>query len=126
MIRFIWLVCLSIAGGIMAALTFAASIGPGAGLRSLTLPAVSQIACLFGALAGLLISPLLVWALHDKKLWFAVPCVYGSACLLIIVLNLLEVRFSELIALGVTAAGLFLYGLFGKRHPHLGISRDDV
>ena len=74
----------------------------------------------------MLLSPLMVWALHDKKLWLAVPCVYFLACLVIVVLNLIEVRFAEFIALGATAVGLLLYGLLGKRHPHLGISREDV
>ena len=106
----------------MVALAFAASIDPNVGLKSLTLPAVAQIACFFGGLAGLVISPLVVWALHNKKLWIAMPCIYFLACILVIVLNMFAVRFSELITLGATAAGLFFYGLFGKRHAHLGIS----
>lgn len=117
---------MSVAGGVVAALAFAASVGPGASVKSLTLPAVAEIACFFGGLAGLLLSPLMVWALHDKKLWLAVPCVYFLACLLIVVLNLMQLKLAELISLGATAAGLLLYGVFGKRHPHLGISRDDV
>lgn len=122
MIRVFLLVCLSIGGGLTAALTYAATIEPDVGLRMVTLPAVADIAIFFGSIAGLLISPLMVWALYDKKVWVAVPVLYGVACLVIIVLNMLSIRFSELIALGVTVVALFLYRLLGKRHAHSGFS----
>lgn len=118
MIRAFWLTCLSVVGGVTTALTFAATIGPGASLKSLTLPAVAEIACLFGAVAGLLLAPLMIWSLHDKNLWVGVPGIYSLAWLSIILLNRFGVRSSELIALGVTGLALFVYGLIGKRHPH--------
>jgi hypothetical protein len=87
-----------------------------------TLPAVAEIAVFVGSIAGVLISPLMVWALYHKRLLVAVPVIYGVSCLVIIVLNMLSVRFSDLIALGVTVAALLLYRPLGKPHVHSGFS----
>lgn len=115
MIRATLLVFLSIVGGLLAAATFAVTIGPDGGLKTLTLPAVAEIAFSFGGIAGLLISPLMVWALKDRNLWLSVPVVYGVACLVIVVLNALSVRFAEIVSFAATAVVLLLLGLFAKR-----------
>jgi hypothetical protein len=116
-IRLILLIALSVGGGVATALSYAASVDPNVGFRSLTLPAVAEIACLFGSLGGLLISPLMVWAFYDKNLWIAVPGIYGLACVGVVALNVLSMSSPIMIISGVTVAALVLYGLFGKRRP---------
>jgi phosphatidylserine synthase len=116
MIRIALLVFLSLVGGLLAAATFAVTIGPDGGLKTLTLPAVAEIAFLLGGLAGLLLSPLMVWALKGRNLWLSVPSIYAVACLVIVILNALSVPFAELIAFGVTVVVLFFSGLFAKRN----------
>jgi len=115
MIRSTLLVFLSIVGGLLAAATFVVTIGPDGGFTTLTLPAVAEIAFSFGGIAGLLISPLVVWALKDRNLLLCVPIVYGVACIVIVVLNVLSVRFSEIASFAVTAVLLLLFGLVAKR-----------
>src|SRR5688572_32788902 len=80
MMRVLLLVCLSIGGGVVAALAYAASIDPNVGLEALRLPAVVPIAVFFGALAGLLISPLMVWALIRRSLWRSEERRVGKEC----------------------------------------------
>src|SRR3954469_19314085 len=120
MIRVALLVFLSIVGGLLTAATFAVTIGPNGGLKTLTLPAVAEIAFSFGGIAGLLLSPLMVWALKDSNLWLSVPSIYAVACLGIALLNAPSVRFAELIAVGLTVVVLLLYGIFVKRHGAFG------
>jgi len=114
-IRGIFLVCLSVVTGIVAALTFAATIDRNVGLRALRLPAVAQIATGTGGLIGLLISPLVVWALHDKRLWIATPYVVGLSCGAVIISNVLSVRSPVLVAVAATGLGLVVFGLFGPK-----------
>jgi len=116
MIRVALLVFLSIVGGLLAAATFVVTIDADAGLKALTLPVVAEIAFSFGGIAGLLLSPLMVWALKDSRLWFSVPAIYAVTCLMIALLNALSVRFAELISLGITVAVLLAHGFFVKRH----------
>jgi hypothetical protein len=113
--RALSLICLSVIGGFITALVCAASIDHEAGLRALILPAVAEIALVIGGIAGLLISPLMVWSLKDKNLWIAVPCIYGLACIAVVILNLLSAGHPARIAFGITVVGLFVYGLCGKR-----------
>ena len=116
MIRVALLIVLSILGGFLAAATFAVTVDPDVGFKMLSLPAVAEIAFSFGGVAGLLLSPLLVWALKDSKLWLSVPCIYTVACLAIVALNALSARFAEVIAFSITSVVILLYGLFAKRN----------
>ncbi len=77
-------------------------------------PSVLPIACIVGVLAGLIISPLVIWALSDKNLKIAVPTIYMLSIIFIVMLNLLQVRFTMYIGFGFTAVILILYRFIGK------------
>lgn len=123
MIRVALLVFLSIVGGLLAAAAFAVTIGPDGGLKTLTLPAVAEIAFSFGGIAGLLLSPLMVWALKDSRLWLTVPAIYAVACVIVAILNALSVRFAELITFAITVVLLLLYGLLTKKAERSAVGR---
>ena len=105
---------MSIGGGLIAAWAHAATIGPDGALKSLFRPAVFPLASFFGVVAGIIISPLVIWALSDKNLRVAVPVAYVFSVLVVIGLNLLNVRFSMYISFVLTALMFLLYRFFGK------------
>jgi len=104
----------SIGGGVLAAWTHAATIGPDGALKSLFRPAVFPLASVFGLAAGTIIYPLVMWALKNKNLRVAVPVTYGFSVLVVIGLNLLHIRFSVYISFVLTALLLLLYRFVGK------------
>ena len=106
MIRTFSILFFSVIGGILSALVFSGTVDPSVGWKALGLPAVLPIAVVFGGVAGLGVSPLMMWALDKGNLWIAVPGVYALAMAAIIILNLLGIRFSEWIAVGITVLGL--------------------
>jgi hypothetical protein len=115
MIRTFSILFFSIIGGILSAMVFSGTVDPSTGWKALELPAVLPIAVVFGGVVGLGVSPLMIWALDKKNLWIAVPGVYALAFAAIIILNLLGIRFSEWIAVGITVLGLLIYRFFGRR-----------
>jgi hypothetical protein len=114
--RFLKLFAISVGGALLAALTYAASIGPSTAIANLSLPSVLPIACIIGTIAGVIISPLVVWALRDKDLKIAVPIIYLLSIASIVALNLLEIRFAMEIGFAFTALAIFVYRFVGKEH----------
>jgi hypothetical protein len=113
--RVLLLLLLSVVGGMLAAMSFAGSIGPDGGIDAVSRPAVAPIALVFGGLAGVLLSPLMVWALWHRRLVIWVPSLYLGSSLLVVSLNLVGVRFAELIVFGAIALFLGVCGLCRKR-----------
>ena len=112
--RFICLFAVSLGGALLAALAHAASVGPDGGIKTLSEPSVLPIACMVGVVAGVVISPLVIWALSDKSLKIAAPTIYLLSVAFIVVLNLLQVRFTMYIGFGVTVVMLVVYRFIGK------------
>ncbi len=108
------LIILSVSGGLLAAFVHAVSIGPNAGLKTLTLPGVIPIATAVGTLAGFLLSPIMVWAMKDKNLSIGVPAIYGLVCLITVLLNIFQIRYSMYISFGITAVMLYFYRFIGR------------
>jgi hypothetical protein len=104
----------SIGGGVLAAWTHAATIGPDEALKSLVRPAIFPLPSVCGLAAGTIIYPLVMWAVNDKNLRVAVPVSYGFSVLVVIGLNLLHIRFSVYISVVLTAFLLLLYRFVGK------------
>ena len=111
-VKLVLLFALSVMGGIITGLAYAASVDPEVGLKALRLPLVAPFACGLGALAGAVFSPLFIWAFSEKDFWTAVPCFYAVSAAVAVGLNLVSVPFSELITAALIAAILLTYGTF--------------
>jgi hypothetical protein len=112
--RFFLLFAISIGGALLAALTYAATIGPNGGIKTLFEPAVLPVACLVGIAAGVVISPFVIWALTNKNLKIAVPVIYILSAVFIVTLNVLQVRFSIYFGFTLTVVMVVLYKFIGK------------
>jgi hypothetical protein len=112
--RFCCLFAISIGGALLAALAHAASVGPDGGIKTLSEPAVLPIARFVGAVAGVVISPLVIWALNDKNLKIAVPTIYMLSISLIVALNVLQVGSAMYLGFVLTVVMLIIYRFIGK------------
>jgi hypothetical protein len=111
MMRALTITLASIAGGVISALVFAATIDPNVGTRALGLPAVLPIATVCGAAVGVLLSPLAIWALWHGSLMRTLPLLFVPTLACIIVLNLCSVGFSEWLSLAVACLIMLLLGV---------------
>jgi hypothetical protein len=112
--RALLLVMFSIIGGLTSAFVHATSVGPDAGPKTLALPGVISIAVVIGAVAGLLISPVMIWAMKGKHLGIGIPFIYAFAWSVVLGLNLMQARFAVYISFGLTIAALCAYRLLGR------------
>ena len=71
--KFLNTIVASIICGNVTSLALAATTGGQFEPSTLALPAVTEIALIFGSLAGILLSPLLYWAFRNRNVFAAIP-----------------------------------------------------
>jgi len=102
----------SLIGSFITTFTYAAASSGKLSLQTLLLPAVAQIAALYGLVTGLLMSPLFYWCLKDKNLG-VVPVLYVGAVLLTASLTLMNARVGYVGAFIYWIAILLIVKFFG-------------
>ena len=58
--------------------------------------------------------PIVIWALRDKMLRMAIPVTYALSAIVMVTLNMLQLRFSMYIGFALTIAVIGLYKALGK------------
>ena len=111
---------LSMLGGVLAALTHAATVDQEFGLQMLWQPSVVQLALMGGAAGGVIMAPLMVWAFWRRSLATGVPVIYAFSVLVVALLNVLHAPRSLLLGFALVAAFVFAYGLLGAKDGPTG------
>lgn len=109
------LLLLSVLGGILAALTEAATVDQELWLRMLWQPAVVPLALIGGTLGGIVMAPLMLWAFRRRSLAISVPATYGFAIVAVALVNILHVPHSLFVGFALVASFIFIYGLLTTR-----------
>lgn len=105
---------IAIVGGLLSAITFAATVDRELQINALIQPGVLPIALGVGLVLGTLISPLVIWSFRNKNMKFSVLLVYSTTLLVIISLNVLEVKHSMLFSFIFSLCMIIGYGSLGK------------
>jgi len=121
--RYFVILALSIVGGVVTGLAFAAT-----GSGSLFLPVIIMPLSLitigvYGSVCGIIISPVAYWCLRDKKLSKVVPIIYLSVIVATWISNIIWVRiepnvvafYPVLTMMIITIIALLVARFFGQR-----------